>query len=406
MTVRRLLPFVVLAGAIALCATLFRPHWNDANTLRPFDYMQYWSAGRAVLTGQNPYDGRVLYEYQTQIGTNWDDPVMMWNPPWVLPIAMGLGSVDWRTGQLSWFVINLAAVLGSAILLWRYFGGPQYKTWIAALVALGFAPTLFLLLLGQISGLLLLGVVGFAVALKSERYLLAGVCLALTAIKPHLLAPLAMILALEAGKGGKLWRSLAVGVFVLLVCGLVPLAWNPEVWNQYRSSTSNPTPGTNFTIHDWVHPTLGYLVKQSLPGEPFAGMFLPLAIALPAVAVYWWLRRKDWNWTVELPRLVLVSLIAAPYGAWAFDLVLLLVPVVQGAVWLAVAERATLQFKAVAVYAALNLILLTTLAKPESMTNYWITPLVLGGYLLVSVLLNRRREPTGLTRERGELAHV
>jgi len=58
-----------------------------------------------------------------------------------------------------------------------------------------------------------------------------------------------------------------------------------------------------------------------------AGLYVA-ALAFPA---YWWARRRNWDWTVETPRLVAVSILAAPYGAWGFDLVVLLVPVVRAA---------------------------------------------------------------------------
>jgi len=56
--------------AIVVVATGEQLHvlHDDTGLLRPIDYMQYWSAGRATLTGQNPYDGEVLYSLQRQMG--------------------------------------------------------------------------------------------------------------------------------------------------------------------------------------------------------------------------------------------------------------------------------------------------------------------------------------------------
>ena len=50
--------------AVGALGFLFAPHFGDASVLRPFDYMQYQTAGRAVLAGKNPYDGQILYAMQ------------------------------------------------------------------------------------------------------------------------------------------------------------------------------------------------------------------------------------------------------------------------------------------------------------------------------------------------------
>ena len=383
-------PWLVLALLVAFASlgALFAPHFGDAAVLRPFDYLQYQSAARATLAGQNPYDGRVLYPIQQDIGTGWADPVMMWNPPWTLPLALPLGAMHWRLGQLLWFALNFAAVVSSAGLLWRMFAGPRERPWLAFALTLGFAPTLFLLLLGQISGLLLFGLTGFLWAVRNERYPLAGCCAALTAIKPHLFVPFAMLLLLEAIHKNQYRRTILAGGLTLAVCGLIPLAWNPDVWSQYREATGAGAAASHNTIREWVHPTLGYAIRQALPGEPFRAMFLPLLAVLPLVAIHWYRRRADWNWTVELPRVVIVSLLAAPYGAWGFDRVVLLIPVVQAAVWLVPYRALAIRF-AIA-FGTLNLLALLTLLRENSMTNPWFAPAIAVGYLAVGASLQPR----------------
>ncbi len=388
MTRRTRLLVLILLVVVGAVGVRFTPHFGNAAVLRPFDYLQYQSAGRATLAGNNPYDGRVLCPIQREIGSNWDDPVMMWNPPWTLPLALPLGAMHWRLGQLLWFALNFAAVAGSARLLWGIFGGSRERAWLAFALALGFAPTLFLLLLGQISGLLLLGLVGFLWAVRRQRFALAGCSAALTAIKPHLFAPFAMLLILEAIHKSRHRRTILAGGLTLTVCGLIPLAWNPDIWSQYREATGAGAAASHNTIREWVHPTLGYAIRQALPAEPFRAMFLPLLVVLPLVAVYWYRRRATWNWTVELPRVAIVSLLAAPYGAWGFDLVVLLIPVVQAAVWLSAHRALAIRF-AVA-FGALNLLALLTLLRENSMTNPWFAPAIALGYLAVGAGLNPR----------------
>lgn len=416
MTRRTLLLLLALAAVGTAVAFKFADDFDNAKVFRPVDYMEYYAAGRATLDRQNPYDGAVIYSYQFEVQaklpatdeappgevTRYADPIMMWNPPWTLPLTLPLGVMHWRAGQLLWTAANLIAVVVSCVRLWRAFGGSKERVTVAVGVAVLFVPTLFLLLLGQISGFLLLGLAGFVWWVRSDEprppgsgvsvsvplpggrgsYWIAGLFLAFTAIKPHLLVPFALVLALESLRGKKVIRAVVVGVLTLALFGLIPLLWKPDVWTQYREATAAQSAGTHNTPNEWMHPTLGYWLRTLHPDRPFALMFLPLAIALPAVAAYWWVRRKEWNWATELPRLVLVSLLTAPYGAWGFDLVLLLVPVVQAAVWVANDRRRYVWLKFGGAFAAINLIVLFTLRFENSMANPWLTPVVTAGYLL------------------------
>jgi hypothetical protein len=132
--------------------------------------------------------------------------------------------------------------------------------------------------------------------------------------------------------------------------------------------------GTNYTVHDWMNPTLGYLLRTVTPGQPFRVMFIPVLLMLPGVMMYWWMRRASWNWLHELPVLVLASLLAAPYGAWGFDLVILLLPVMVAVARLIQTNNRVLFWKFGLSWAALNLLALYTLSFENSMCNFWFAP--------------------------------
>src|SRR5262249_31905352 len=166
-----------------------------------------------------------------------------------------------------------------------------------------FAPTLFVLMMGQISALLLLGFVGFALAMRANRPTLAGAAAALTALKPHLFAIFVVLFLLEALKDRRTLRAAVVGVIVLVAASLVPLIWVPEVWSDYFHATRKPSEGAHVEVADWSQPTVGFWLRQLVPGDPFWVQFVPLAIALVAAPVYWWVRRRSWDWVAESPRL-------------------------------------------------------------------------------------------------------
>jgi hypothetical protein len=346
---------------------------NDRTLLKPYDFVQYWSAGRQLLDGRDPYDPNQLVPIQRSMYDGVRKAVMMWNPPWTLPLTLPFAALPWRLAQFLWLGLQLAALLVSADLLWRIYGGAERLRWVAWLVALTFAPTLFLLLMGQISGLLLLGLSGFLYFTRRGQPAAAGACAALTAIKPHLLFLFGLTLLLQATRSAATRRSVVAGAVVLLVSGLLPLFWNPHVWSHYLDAMRRPPSATFETMQEFEHPTMGYGLRKAIPGEPFAAQFIPVVVAAVFVVIYW-RRRRSWSWQQEMPLLVLLSVLTAGYGAWAFDLVVFLLPLLA-AITLARLSQPAAIILAVS-YFALNLLVLTTVTQVGSQSNPWIAPAV------------------------------
>src|SRR5262249_41488490 len=97
---------------------------------------------------------------------------------------------------------------------------------------------------------------------------------------------------------------------------------------------------------------------------------------------------------------LLVSLLTAAYGAWPFDLVLLLVPIVHLAVALAATGRARTVGLAVATYVTFNgLGVFLIAASVEYFWFLWMTPVVLIAYLLL-LPVAREAVPPGQEPER------
>lgn len=383
-------PLLVIAGTIIGIVGYLQVRMllDDSRILKPYDFVEYWCAGRLFLDGQNPYEPDLLQPMQRALDDRIIKAVMMWNPPWALPLTLPFAALPWRLGQLLWLAVQLAAVLLSVDWLWRLYGGsPRYR-WVSWLLGLMFAPTYFLLFVGQISGLLLLGIAGFLHFWRKDRPILAGGMAVLTALKPHHLALFALVLLLEALHDRRTRRVILTGAAILVVCSLLPLLWITEVWQQYREALHRPTSATFESMEDFEHDTIGYWLRQRVPGQPFVAMFMPLGVAVIAVVICWYRQRHSWNWQENLPWLIIVSMLVTPYGAWAFDMVLLLVPLIYLAVLI---EQRRISWKpglTIAVWMALNW--LTVAAMPRF--NAWIAPAV--GTVFIVALLFRTRQQT------------
>jgi hypothetical protein len=366
-----------LAVAVAVSA------WQAALWLRDpagrylQDFVEYWAAGRLNASGQDPYDPTALYSLQREVSPELNEPVMMWNPPWTLSLAMPFGLLPARLSHLVWVLLQLALVVGCADRVWRLYGGSDRSRWLAWVLALGFIPTYFVLHMGQISPVILLGVLGFLHFEGRGRGGWAGAALVLAAVKPQLvlLVGVAVVLwALDRRRWAVLGGGLLAGVALLAV----PLACNPALAGQYWQAMAHRPP-------EMLSPTLGSLLRLAFGVEHFRLQFVPTLVGVGWVVWYYLRRRQRWDWVERMPVLLLASYLTASYGAWPFDLVVLLVPVLQAAVWIVERDRPSLTFFGLVTFLGFNVMafLLRNVRYTDQYWYAWMTPMLLYSYLVL-----------------------
>jgi hypothetical protein len=349
------LAFVILRGGLA--------------PLPMHDFVEYWAAGRLMLSAQNPYDAALVHDLERQAG-NPGEGFLMWNPPWVMPLVMPLGLMPVRLAHALWLILHLVVLAFCADRLWRIYGGPPSRRLVALALAATFAPAYIAIIAGQISPLMLLGAVLFLDAVRRGENGWAGAACALLAIKPHLayLFWIAVIIwAVRERRWGVLLGGGTAGALLTVVAGL----FVPEVVAEYwRVLTTSPP-------SQYRSPTLGMLVRLAIgDGAAFRWQFLPMLPGLAWLAVHLWRNRSAaWDWAEQLPLLLLVSILTTPYGGWPFDLVLLLVPAVRVAVLRP-------RIGAVIAHGAINgLAFLQVLRGVEYLGFVWMTPALLAAYV-------------------------
>jgi hypothetical protein len=247
---------------------------------------------------------------------------------------------------------------------------------VAWLLALTFLPCYLVLVTGQMGPLLLLGLVGFLHCLRRGRDGWAGAFLALTAIKPQLTYLFWVALLLWAWEGRR-WRLVLGGVLGVLALLAWPVLANPELPRHYWYSLTQRT-----QTHSHLSPLLGTALRLAWGGR-FGLQFVPMLPGLVWLAWYWRGHRGAWDWGRQLPPLLFASFLTTAYGAWPFDLVLLLPALLPAAVLLLDAPRRTVAL-AVGCHLAINLLALAQLlADVEYFWFVWLTPALLLAWALV-----------------------
>ena len=189
---RRRMAVVLLCCALVSSADFINPCIASAQTMNSQptgvrDFVEYWSASRLLLNGGNPYAPDQLLQLQRSVGWGSGAALIMWNPPWTLPFTLPFGLLNFNLSQFAWLFSQLLLILICTQALANLYGGASTNCRIEWCVALSFVPTVFVLIIGQISPMVLAGITGFLVLEKKRKSLAAGAMLAVVAIKPHLL---------------------------------------------------------------------------------------------------------------------------------------------------------------------------------------------------------------------------
>jgi Glycosyltransferase family 87 len=342
------------------------------------DFVEYWAASRLLLTGNNPYGPQELFELQRSVGWNDSIPLLMWNPPWTLSFTLPFGLASFDVAQVLWLLLNTFIVLFCAKELWLVYGGLPTAYRRAWLVVLTFAPAYLVLILGQIGPLILLGLVGFLLCARNKYWKWAGAWTILVSIKPHLLYLfwIALVLWIFEKRQWQLIIGVAVSGFI---AATIPLLFSPSVYTDYmqlNATAKLPTP------YDWQTPTIGVAARLFFGGEKIWLQFVPCFIGISWLLFHWHKFKNHWEWTEQLPILIVASLATAAF-AWSFDYIVLLPAIIQAASWL---SRRPVLFRespvVIAYVIIMALYVLVFFLSPNDFWRFWLGPAFVIAYLI------------------------
>jgi len=301
--------------------------------------------------------------------------------------------------RLLWLVVNLGVVLFCADWIWRYYGGPVQYRWLAWLLSLAFVPTIMVLKIGQIGPLILLGVAGFLNFERRGQGFLAGAMLALVALKPQLVYLLGLAVLFWAVDRHR-WSVLLGGITAIAVGTAIACCFNPSVLGQYLKAAGNP-PLEN------ISPNIGALLRFAIDQKQAWLQYVPTVAGLVWFPFYWWRHRQAWTWDEQAPLILMVSFLTTAYGGWIFDVVVLLLPVLQAAVWVCQSRQPGTAVFAVASYLAIDGAALTmNLLDPDGQTitlpwYMWVTPAILTCYLVLRWRFKLEQRPVKSNQRLG-----
>lgn len=343
------------------------------------DFPAYWSASYLLARGENFGDPARLLEIEQTL-TTWPEtyPMLTWNPPWLLVLLLPYTLVPFERAVWWWMLTNIALVSISAMALWKMRAVSMLArraTLWALVFAFAFSPTLTALIAGQVNILVLVGITGYLFFRQRQQYGWAGILLALTMVKPHLVY-LTVPLVLYVEWQQRRWRVLGGFFGTLSALTLLVFFRRPTFLLEYATAVEGGR------LFEYATPTIGGILALLLgwDGCKWIGVvILPLAL--------WYAHRVK---TFTVPNLVdvtlLVSVATAPFG-WSYDFVVLLVPLVTILILL---SEGTLRRDQVIVIGGLMLfadvlIFYQRVVSPAEFYFFWIPLAVAAFYVWVSI---------------------
>ena len=317
---------LMLLGVAGGCAVYGWAQLVPGSAYLAGDYRVFYSAGLMVRMGSDPYHLVPLMGVEQAVRHLYLPATDLRSGFAYMPIvALALGAL---TLIPFWVSFTLFVAISSAATLWS---GRSLAAklgwevpWAAGLAALLVWPSAWSLLEGQWDGLLLAGTVGIIQLRLRDRGFAAGVACTVTWLKPQLLLPLALVVALsfwpQRGSARRVLLGFAVGSLLLIGTQelLVPQLVAP--WWTYLIHFAHRIPATQGATAS-VDGLVGYLPRSLGLTDSLTGGFdltvLVVTVAISGGVSLWFAwcrghRHATWFGSQE----ACISAVALPLGIW------------------------------------------------------------------------------------------
>ena len=152
MLVRRILPLLLIA---LMLGALFVAALAAASALPVQDLAQYWAA--AHLVTKNPYSLELTTSFERSAGVvSVAPPLVTKIPPSAIMLVLPLGFLGYKAAFALWSVMSIVVIAGCARAVWDLC--TPTPSLAPALLSLLFGPTVVILMLGQLTVVVLLGI--------------------------------------------------------------------------------------------------------------------------------------------------------------------------------------------------------------------------------------------------------
>jgi hypothetical protein len=358
---------------------------SEAHRLPVNDFIGYWSAARIFTGGGNPYSPDELLSMQIKGGLTFEYYHIVYNPPWLLPILIPFSFFNRPNAQVIWFFGQIAVLLLCSNLIWLLYGGKIHQRWVAWLATFTFGAVIAAVVFqGQISPLILLGLVGFLTYIdKPGKEWLSGVYAVLLTIKPQVVF-LFFIAFLFWVIFNKKWSILISFLSVLAILSAIAILIDHQIFYQYFQCILKDAPS------GWATPTIGTYLRLLFNPTEFLLSFVTPALGTMWLVYYWIGKKNSWEWKSEIPMILFISVITSSY-IWTYDMLVLLLPIIMALIWQLYENKKWISILLSIIYILINLIYLRLHLFLEDSKFIWFAPVLFAWYLIAYAMHIRQK---------------
>jgi hypothetical protein len=324
-TLQKFLGFVI--SVVLIAGMIYARIQLSAN----FDYQNsnfafFWLSGKMILDGENPYDETTYLANHDKYGIKWQPNQIF---PYPLPLAIvciPLGFFSMGTAYILWQIVSLIFVAITITILLNQWQNISIKRLLIPifLAMLFFGPEYLTLYTGTIGAFTLLLLAIAVLLLEKEKFILAGILLAFTMLKP----PQGLTILLLAGiwfltkRNWKAIIGVAIGGVLLLVIGLLQ---DPQ-WLQKFLGASNAVMDRTQGVHSNVWAFAYLACKGASPCSTLLGGTLAL-ILLGLGGFYLWKNQVQVTAWEAFNVIIPIAFVSTIY-LWAYDQLPYIIPIV------------------------------------------------------------------------------
>ena len=301
---KRALRVLFALAVIAATFAILTISMTSTGTTAHKDFIAFWAAGRLLIRHANPYDAAAVFPLEKSAGYSEPQASVMRTPPYGLWLCLLAGLLSPVKAAAFWMLLIVASIVASIRMLWNFHGRPPDQLHLLGYL---FAPTFACTVFGQVSSFALLGVVGF-LYWHRRRPLLAGLCIALLALKPQVLLPFGLVLLVWIVARRTYWVLLGA-ILGMAIAMAVPLWFHPSIWSDYL-----PTIVHGAVADSVIIPTISTLVRIGIAAHAQWLQFVPAILGGIWAIGYFARHKTQWDWNRHGPLLLLVSVFVAPYS--------------------------------------------------------------------------------------------
>ncbi|HEX8969737.1 MAG TPA: glycosyltransferase family 87 protein [Chloroflexota bacterium] len=325
MTWRNSLTWLVAAAPLVIAGGVFVHQLGFRDAMLATDFRAYYTAGRMLLGGVRSdfYAPDTQWVWQHAWAPEVTGPADLSpfrNPPFVAAIFAPLALLPAEIAFGVWSSVNVALLITLLVFGQRALAGCSARTRRrAVLLSVSFLPVVVALLLGQLSLLLALALLGAWAAFRSGHDARAGLWLAILLAKPQFLVLPALVLLIH-----RRWRAIGALVGISVVLGLVSIALlGVDGMSSYVGLTTG-TLGWQDSLA--ISPQRMYtwrgllqLLWQTDDPAPVQGYWLAGALLATLVTLAAWTRSWKWNpagagFDVRWAMVTVAALFTSPYA--------------------------------------------------------------------------------------------